>query len=482
MGRARRTAILLLSILTAAQTVLLVVFAQTIFLPVVWMIAIIAVVLIKQSAVTRDIGSRVIGIRRGTAKSQRHVARTLASMIGASDALQQKLADFAAEQHKTRAHVANVRRDLTDLLQQLAESHAALSAADDAIQERLTELVARHRDSGETLGLLREHLGRTGAQFDWLADRALRTVALLEDLERTAQDTASAIGTHHQTVVANDREVTAILNRQADSIVAVAPALTGKLDLVDNRVMEALTKARSEMTAAVGEVDHRLAGALDGGNSHSLERRIVAELSALAILHEPGDRALPPIDGWAMSPLAIQFVRSIAMKLSSDSTVIELGSGVSTAWIADALSRMPHPPRFIAVDHDPQYAATTERHIADIADRANASVILAPLDSVTVDDAQQRWYSTGWIEDVDNISLLIVDGPPAGKEPGARYPALPLLVDRLADEATILVDDAERLGEADVIARWMKIPGMRRQGFVGRSLVLEYSRPEMDGR
>ena len=81
--------------------------------------------------------------------------------------------------------------------------------------------------------------------------------------------------------------------------------------------------------------------------------------------------------------------------------------------------------------------------------------------------------------DPDQLSSIlrdIVDGPPAGQNPGARYPALPLLMDRLADRATIFVDDADRPGESEVIKAWLNLPGISRGGFVGRSLVLNFVR------
>lgn len=66
LGRVRRLALLVLLFLTATQTILLVIFAQPLFLPTVWMISIVGLILIKQSAVTRDMGSRMISIRRQT--------------------------------------------------------------------------------------------------------------------------------------------------------------------------------------------------------------------------------------------------------------------------------------------------------------------------------------------------------------------------------------------------------------------------------
>ncbi len=54
------------------------------------------------------------------------------------------------------------------------------------------------------------------------------------------------------------------------------------------------------------------------------------------------------------------------------------------------------------------------------------------------------------------VDVLIVDGPPAkiGKE--TRYPAIPRLFDRLADQAIVLVDDAGRPDERKIVRRWVR--------------------------
>ncbi len=62
------------------------------------------------------------------------------------------------------------------------------------------------------------------------------------------------------------------------------------------------------------------------------------------------------------------------------------------------------------------------------------------------------------------VDLLFVDGPPATPERAverSRYPALPLLANRLARGARVLLDDAERAGERWVLKRWERELGTR---------------------
>ena len=56
----------------------------------------------------------------------------------------------------------------------------------------------------------------------------------------------------------------------------------------------------------------------------------------------------------------------------------------------------------------------------------------------------------------DGIDLLLIDGPP-GYGDGmshSRYPAMPALADRMAPNAMVFLDDADREPEREIVARW----------------------------
>ncbi|WP_194765114.1 class I SAM-dependent methyltransferase [Microbacterium sp. UFMG61] len=308
------------------------------------------------------------------------------------------------------------------------------------------------------------------AQFTWLGERTLESSERINEVEHVAHEALAGINAQNERLIEMGRE-----------IAAASAALSSAVAAGDEQLRANASETReglSAAVAAVAAVDTRLARALDGGNSHSLERRIVAEISALALLNATADVPhLPPFDSWAMSPLTVRLMRSFACKLGPESTIVELGSGVSTVWIAYALSQRTSPPRYVAIDHSELFAAKTQMHLEDTGVSAAADVVLAPLRAVEIDGKPFDWYATDWIAGVSNIALLVVDGPPAGKDPGARYPALPLLVDRLADNATIIVDDIDRPGESDMLAKWLTVPGVTMAGPVGRSAILNYARP-----
>ena len=63
------------------------------------------------------------------------------------------------------------------------------------------------------------------------------------------------------------------------------------------------------------------------------------------------------------------------------------------------------------------------------------------------------WYSPPLAQMPEQFSLVICDGPP-GTTKGGRYGLLPVMGERLPVGSTILLDDAGRPGEAELIKRW----------------------------
>lgn len=81
-----------------------------------------------------------------------------------------------------------------------------------------------------------------------------------------------------------------------------------------------------------------------------------------------------------------------------------------------------------------------------------ATVVVAPL---VIRNSETPWYEESAIpQQLPAVDLLIVDGPPGFSAPLARYPALPRLQSHLSDRCTVLVDDADRPDEVEMVKRW----------------------------
>ena len=138
--------------------------------------------------------------------------------------------------------------------------------------------------------------------------------------------------------------------------------------------------------------------------------------------------------------------------------ILELGSGSSSTLIAKALVGLKIPAEWhVAVDHDPKFLSIA-RDLAALNGVAPfvrfECCPLAPLPG----------YSSPWYSGVPAlvgeglIDLVVVDGPPAyekGREL-AREPALEILRPFLAPGAVIVLDDANRPGEREVVKHWQQ--------------------------
>ena len=151
--------------------------------------------------------------------------------------------------------------------------------------------------------------------------------------------------------------------------------------------------------------------------------------------------------------------------------IVELGSGVSTVLLARLLAQRPPQGGFLmaAVEHDALWARWVREQLDREGIGTDVTVVRAPLLAHPRADHGLRWYDEAALTKglrealgAERIDLLLVDGPPA-HAPGlgvARYPALPVLGDRLAAGGTVVLDDAERPGEQEVLRRWEHETGL----------------------
>jgi hypothetical protein len=185
------------------------------------------------------------------------------------------------------------------------------------------------------------------------------------------------------------------------------------------------------------------------------------DLHAWAVLRPLLDAGgyLPWSEG-AMRPSGLAEVCN-EIVLGSRRRVLELGSGVSTILLARLLRG--RGGAVVAVEHDEQWTEWVTDLLAAEGLETVATVIYAPLELASV--GELSWYSAAGIERALSAGapdLLIVDGPPAyrSEDALARLPAVPVLLERLAPDATIVLDDVVRPGERSVLERWEAETGL----------------------
>jgi len=180
-------------------------------------------------------------------------------------------------------------------------------------------------------------------------------------------------------------------------------------------------------------------------------RRTEAWVAIHAIL---GPRApLGPTGAWVASPELLHELMVLIFE-TRPQRIVELGSGMSTVVCAYALQKLGAGGTVVSLDHEPRFAEITRRKLIQHGLEGVASVVDAPLCATSPELGGLPWYDVPAEAVSEPIDLLVVDGPPGGGNALTRFPALPALRRHLSPGAVIVVDDAKRPGEQEIVRRW----------------------------
>ena len=163
--------------------------------------------------------------------------------------------------------------------------------------------------------------------------------------------------------------------------------------------------------------------------------------------------AVPPMSNWVWLALDLVLWTVDTFLKDRPGLVVECGSGVSTLFLALAAKQHGVAGRIVALEHDLSFARRTRELLAHHGVTKYAEVRHAPLAPTSLPDHHTPWYSEDALVDLDGIGLLLVDGS-GNTGPRPRYPAVPLLRDRLAGSCTILADDMVRAEDREVAEAW----------------------------
>ncbi|MCW2881693.1 MAG: methyltransferase [Sphaerisporangium sp.] len=268
------------------------------------------------------------------------------------------------------------------------------------------------------------------------------------------------------------------LTAQADRLARLASAASridttvrrSAADLDDlgklGRDHQQLTGTAVHAVRDLGERLDTLGGAVRDGQADLAKsvRQNYAQLEALidirALLQPRAP--LPRLRGWAASP---DVLRLLIERIAVEHTkiVVECGSGSSSVWLGYAVQRFG-AGRVIALEHDQRFAEASNDLVLAHGLQDVVEVRHAPLTSWTAGNGTGQdvggetipWYDTRAVEDLTDIGLVFVDGPPGATSPLVRYPAMPVLLPRCTADAWFVLDDTDRAAEREVAGRWLR--------------------------
>lgn len=241
----------------------------------------------------------------------------------------------------------------------------------------------------------------------------------------------------------------------------------------DNRrhVGEAAAAARrAEEATSPKQLRDRLAGEFKTlGQRHSqdlreLRHQLVQKLDDQVVLLEdyqqllrlvPMPLPMPRPGTWAASEDYLLWLVGYVLEKRPE-VVVDLGSGQSSVWMAGAMRTAGYQGTVVAVDHDEEFAASTRA----LGERQGVSdwleVRVCPLVEQSFDGRTVTWYDASALADLADINLLSIDGPPGKGQSEARWPAMPVLRDRLASGAAVVLDDMIRIDEQSIVEDWAR--------------------------
>lgn len=216
------------------------------------------------------------------------------------------------------------------------------------------------------------------------------------------------------------------------------------------------------VSAMVHNAKQAIAGLVDN-RTHTLRNRIERTQRDIGDIHGlvrlgpyTQDLPLPIGGGWALTgDSAALLAREVLVR--KPDAILELGSGVSTLILGQILKRSGKG-RLLSVEHDPMWANQTRRYVEFLGLQDIVSVVDAPLKAIAIENQTVDWYDIPIcsLDKLGAVDLLLVDGPPQARDTAVqtRYPAVPLLYERLSPNAAVFVDDANRETESKMVERW----------------------------
>lgn len=186
--------------------------------------------------------------------------------------------------------------------------------------------------------------------------------------------------------------------------------------------------------------------------------RVMRYVRAVSNVQPYAGTRLLGTDGWAMDSV---FGENLLQLIDEGpENVVEVGSGHSSVLMAARLAQRG-TGHLTAIDHLDRFADRTRTWIEERGVESRATVVTAPLADHQIDDGTWSWYDMSVLEEQlpERIDLLVVDGPPGKLGKDSRWPAVPLLKDRLAADVAIILDDGDRPDETRVAHAWRDILG-----------------------
>ncbi|NOX09905.1 MAG: class I SAM-dependent methyltransferase [Gammaproteobacteria bacterium] len=162
---------------------------------------------------------------------------------------------------------------------------------------------------------------------------------------------------------------------------------------------------------------------------------------------------LPITPDWSAAADFLQLIVDHSLN-TQPVTILECSSGL-TSLMLSRCCQINQQGQVYSLENGKEYALKTQAHLDHHQLAQYATIIHAPLEAYVIGERNYSWYRINEIPQ-QAIDMLVIDGPPGFIQKHSRYPALPLLWNKLADHCTIFLDDAAREEEQELVTMWLQ--------------------------
>ncbi|EKE19224.1 MAG: hypothetical protein ACD_9C00076G0002 [uncultured bacterium] len=164
---------------------------------------------------------------------------------------------------------------------------------------------------------------------------------------------------------------------------------------------------------------------------------------------------------WNNWPIEEEFARYLIYKVITNRPVniVELGSGTSSLIILKTLERLGYDYTLMSFDSDRSFLEKTKNLLVaeNVYDEKKVKLVFSDITEFEINGAMYKWYNPRDFKfDFDKIDLLFVDGPLGSLCKNSRYPAINVMKKYLKKDSVIILHDAKRPEEIEIVNMWKK--------------------------
>ena len=166
------------------------------------------------------------------------------------------------------------------------------------------------------------------------------------------------------------------------------------------------------------------------------------------------EKALPVTEYWSAAPDFLKTISDYCLE-KKPQVIVECSSGASSLVLSQCckLNKIGH---VYSLENGEEFVSQTSQQLDDFLLSEYCDVIHAQLQDVQLNSSSFQWYALNNLPEIE-IDMLVIDGPPGFLQKHSRYPALPMLNERLGEHCAVFLDDAARDDEQELVRRWLKM-------------------------